>query len=113
VACPAFAANALNQGGGGGGGSEGGSGEEKGDGLTRFGKDENQVEHAFRHTDALGLDRTVVKSAIEKHFELVKSQILEGKPLSQIIEIAGKKIQYTAYKLTDGTINIGRIHGVP
>ena len=27
-------------------------------------------------------------------------------------EVNGQKIQYTAYKLPNGTINVGRIHGV-
>lgn len=31
---------------------------------------------------------------------------------NQIINIDGQDIQYTAYKLADGTINVGRIHGV-
>lgn len=34
------------------------------------------------------------------------------KHLNQVIEVAGKKIQYTAFKLPDGRINVGRIHGV-
>ena len=80
--------------------------------TVQFGKGANQVSHAFRHTDALGLDRGVVKSAVETHFREVSSQIVAGKPFNQIIEVAGQRIRYTAFKLKDGTINIGRIHGV-
>jgi hypothetical protein len=58
------------------------------------------------------LDRAVVKAAVETHFRGVSSQIVTGKPFNQIIEIAGQRIQYTAFRLKDGTINIGRIHGV-
>ncbi|MEM7382856.1 MAG: hypothetical protein AAF400_00830 [Bacteroidota bacterium] len=80
--------------------------------TVQFGKDSNQINHTFRHTDILGLNRAVVKSAIEAHFTSASSQIAPGKPFNQVIEVAGKRIQYTAFKLKDGTINIGRIHGV-
>jgi hypothetical protein len=49
---------------------------------------------------------------VETHFRGVSSQIATGKPFNQIIEVAGQRIQYTAFKLKNGTINIGRIHGV-
>jgi len=81
-------------------------------GTVQFGKGANQVSHAFRHTDALGLDREVVKSAVETHFRGVSANVVAGKPFNQIIEVAGQKIQYTAFKFQDGMINIGRIHGV-
>jgi len=80
--------------------------------AIQFGKTDNQIYHAFRHTDELGLDRTLVQSSIEMDIRTVSSQIVSGKPFNQVIEVAGKKIQYTAFKLSDGTINIGRIHGV-
>ena len=80
--------------------------------TIQFGKGANQGSHAFRHVDELGLDREVVKSAVETHFRSVSSQIAPGTPFNQVIEVAGKRIQYTAFQLKDGTINIGRIHGV-
>jgi hypothetical protein len=70
------------------------------------------VYHAFRHTDALGLDRSFVQTTVENHLKKVSSQVVAGKPFNQIIEIGGQKIQYTAFKLPDGTFNIGRMHGV-
>jgi hypothetical protein len=80
--------------------------------AVQFGKTENQIYHAFRHTDALGLDRSLVQSTIQNHFKTVSSQVVAGKPFNQIIEIGGQRIQYSAFKLSDGTFNIGRIHGV-
>jgi len=83
------------------------------EGMTvQFGKTENQIYHAFRHTDELGLDRKAVQSSIETHFRSVSSEIVEGTPFNQLVEVEGIKIQYTAFKLSDGTINIGRIHGI-
>lgn len=81
--------------------------------AIQFGKNANQVQHAFRHTDALGLDRAVVQSGVLSHLKTVASQITPGKPFVQIIEVGGQRIQYTAFKLPDGMINVGRIHGAP
>ncbi len=78
----------------------------------QFGRVANQVYHTFRHTDKLGLDRVEVRTAIETHLRTVSDQIQPGSPFIQTITIAGEKIQYTAYQLADGTVNIGRIHGV-
>jgi hypothetical protein len=86
--------------------------EESGNIIVQFGKNENQVFHAFRHTDALGLKRSVVQSAIKTDIKSSASQIVAGKPYNKVITVEGRQIQYTAYKLLNGVINIGRIHGV-
>ena len=39
-------------------------------------------------------------------------EIPMGKPFNQTITVNGIKIQYTAYKLPNGEINVGRIHPV-
>ena len=80
--------------------------------AVQFGKTENQIYHTFRHTDALGLERPLVQTTIQNYFEKVFTQVIVGKPFNQTIEIGGKRIQYTVFKLSDGTFNIGRIHGV-
>ncbi|HYW12619.1 MAG TPA: RHS repeat-associated core domain-containing protein [Longimicrobium sp.] len=81
--------------------------------AVQFGKDPNQVYHTFRHVIQMGLDPTAVRAAVEQHLPTVIGQLQPGKPLNQIITIAGQRIQYTAFRLADGVINIGRIHGVP
>ena len=84
------------------------------EGLTvTFGRNANQIHHAFRHTDKLGLSRTAVQEAVQKHLPSVVDKIPAGKPLNQIIEVGGQRIQYSAFRLSDGSINVGRIHGVP
>lgn len=45
-------------------------------------------------------------------YKKVASQIKEGKPFNFVIGIKGENIQYTVYKLPNGTLNIGRIHGI-
>jgi len=81
--------------------------------AVQFGKSSNQVSHAFRHTDALGLDRSLVQSTVQNHFSTVSSQVVTGQPFNQIVQIGGHRIQYTAWKLADGTFNIGRMHAIP
>lgn len=63
------------------------------------------------HTDELGLDRNLVQEEILKHLSTIQNQIQDGKPFNSIIQVQGISIQYTVFKLLDGTLNIGRIHG--
>ena len=81
--------------------------------TIQFGKVANQVYHTFRHIDEIGLDRATVQAAIEEHLPTVASQLTPGKPLNQIIEVGGQRLQYSAFLLKDGIINVGRIHPVP
>lgn len=78
----------------------------------QFGNNANQEYHTFRHTDELGLNRAEVKTAVEIHLEANAHLIEAGRPFNQIINYNGQNIQYTGYKLPNGTINVGRIHGV-
>jgi hypothetical protein len=81
--------------------------------TVTFGRDANQIQHAFRHIDKLGLSRTAVQEAVQKHLPSVVDKIPAGRPLNQVIEVGGQRIQYSAFRLPDGSINVGRIHGVP
>jgi len=80
---------------------------------VQFGNNPNQVHHAFRHTDQMGLDRSVVQSTIRSHLGQVHGQIQTGQPFNQVIRISGMNVQYTAFRLESGSINVGRIHGAP
>ena len=78
-----------------------------------FGNNPNQVHHAFRHVvKELKLDKELVKQAITKSFNKNYTKVVSGKAFNHIITVNGHRIQYSAYKLSDGTFNIGRIHGV-
>ncbi|MBK9187381.1 MAG: hypothetical protein IPM33_00340 [Phycisphaerales bacterium] len=81
--------------------------------TIRFGNNANQVSHAFRHTDALGLSRADVSQAVRSDLLINTGSIVSGSPFNQTISINGVRVQYTAYRLPDGVINVGRIHGVP
>jgi len=80
--------------------------------TIQFGRVANQIEHAL-HTDKLGLDRNAVMAAIQGHLPTVASRIVPGQPLNQIITVEGQRIQYTAFEISKGVINVGRIHPVP
>ncbi|VEJ21498.1 Cell wall-associated polypeptide CWBP200 [Neisseria animaloris] len=78
----------------------------------QFGNNPNQIYHAFRHTDELGLDRERVKKAVIDDLSKCAHQVQPGKPFNKQIKVDGVDIQYTAFKLKDGTLNVGRIHGI-
>ena len=78
----------------------------------QFGNNPNQIYHAFRHTDDLGLDRELVKKAVIADLSKCANQVPNGKPFNQKITVNGIDLQYTAFKLKNGTLNVGRIHGI-
>lgn len=80
--------------------------------LIVFGNDANQTYHAFRHTDKMGLSRSDVRSSITKNFRSLAPKLSEGKPYNGTVNVQGKTLKYTAFRIGDGVINIGRIHGI-
>ena len=79
------------------------------DGATiNFGKVENQISHTFRHIDAVGIDRKLVQEAIKKDLSKFSSSMPEGL-YSSSVNVNGVKIDFNAFKLSDGSINIVRI----
>lgn len=76
--------------------------------LVNFGKVENQISHTFRHIEAIGLNRDVVKNAISNDLSKMVSS-MPMNPYTGSVLVNGIKLDYVAYKLPDGTINIGRI----
>ena len=81
--------------------------------TIQFGRTANQVSHAMRHVVEAGLDPNSVRAAISQHLPTVASQIAPGSPLNQVISVGGQKLQYTAFPISEGVINVGRIHPVP
>ena len=74
-----------------------------------FGKNANQIFHTFRHIEAAGLSKEVVKKAVRKSVKQSASLIKTGKSFNKTITVGGKQIRYSAYKLPSGEINVGRI----
>ena len=76
-----------------------------------FGRSPNAKYHTYRHIEKMGLSREAVNNVILSDFKKITSSIKEGQPVNRIISVNGKELQYTVYKLKDGTFNVGRIHG--
>jgi hypothetical protein len=68
--------------------------------------------NTFRHIDKINLSQDVVRRIIINDLKTKHSQIIPGKPFNQTVKIGNYNLQYTAYKLPNGKINIGRIHEV-
>jgi hypothetical protein len=74
----------------------------------QFGKVENQVYHTFRHVEKIGLDREIIQQAITEDLSNAASNLVDGLNKRSVI-VNGIPLDYVAFKLPDGTINIGRI----
>jgi hypothetical protein len=81
---------------------------EAGGATIQFGKVENQIAHTFRHIEGAGFDRTVVESAIRQDLNKAAKSLSAGQYNGSVV-VNGTKLDYSAFKLKDGTINVGRI----
>ena len=73
-----------------------------------FGRVDNQISHTFRHIEAAGFDRSVVQSAITSDISRL-GNTFPSNPYNGSVIVNGTKLDYVAYRLPDGTLNIGRI----
>ncbi|WP_298332920.1 RHS repeat-associated core domain-containing protein [Asticcacaulis sp.] len=76
--------------------------------TVRFGAVENQISHTFRHVEKAGFDRQTVQEAINQQLSKT-GEALPGGQYSSSVLVDGTKLDYSAFKLPDGTINVGRI----
>ncbi|WP_211343749.1 hypothetical protein, partial [Fulvimonas soli] len=68
-----------------------------------------RIYHTFRHVEAVGLDREAVEAAVRRDLAPITDGMVPEKVLNREIDANGKSVTYSAYKLPDGTINVGRI----
>ena len=73
-----------------------------------FGSNSAQEAHAFRHCDAVGLDRGSVRVAITSALAAHKAVLSVG-PNRCRVRIDGLWVEFIAYKFVNGAINVGRI----
>jgi len=79
-----------------------------------FGQSANQVSHAFRHTDRLGLDRAEVTDAIVSDLRsYLPLPVPPPRDFTFIGKVAvrGVELLYRAYPLSEELVNVGRITG--
>ena len=74
----------------------------------QFGNNPNQDYHTFRHIEEAGLDKKAVRQAIEKDLSGVKDSLPNGLKKGTVT-VGGKTVDYHAFKLSSGVINVGRI----
>jgi len=76
-----------------------------------FGVNRDAHNHAFRHTDACGLRRKHVAAAIAMDLAAKISwrPISSGELMRGIVLVDGRPLEYHAFVLSDGTLNVGRI----
>jgi len=77
-------------------------------GGIRFGNNPNQEYHTFRHVEEAGIDKAAAADAINKDLAGKAESLPQGLTKGQV-SVAGRTLEYNAYKLPDGTINVGRI----
>jgi hypothetical protein len=78
-------------------------------GEIKFGETANQKYHTFRHINKVGLNQVQVESNIRLDLSLNSTKIQYGQPFNQSIFVDGTRITYTAFRLQNGNINVGRI----
>ena len=76
--------------------------------AVRFGAVENQISHTFRHVEKAGFDRQLVQEAITQQLSKAGASLPDGQ-YSGSVFVNKTKLDYSAFKLPDGTINVGRI----
>lgn len=74
----------------------------------QFGANDNQSYHTFRHIVGGGYDPTAVQSAVTSDLKSIGSSLQQGQYTGTVV-VDGTTFKYSAYKLPDGTINVGRI----
>ena len=77
-----------------------------------FGQNLNQIDHAFRYTDALGLERANVMDAIrgdlQPHLPL-QTPPPDNAPTVGSVTVNGIELGYHAYPVNKGLVNVGSI----
>jgi RHS repeat-associated protein len=73
-----------------------------------FGSNPNQDYHTFRHVQDAGIDKNAAEQAIRQDLAGKESSLPQGLTKGRV-NVGGKTLEYNAYKLPNGTINVGRI----
>ncbi|WP_409975947.1 hemagglutinin repeat-containing protein [Xanthomonas graminis] len=76
--------------------------------AIQFGANQNQSFHTFRHVVNGGYDAKAVQSAVINDLSDIKMSLSQGQYTGTVV-VNGVKFIYSAYKLPNGKINVGRI----
>jgi len=76
--------------------------------AIQFGANDNQSFHTFRHVVNGGYDATAVQNAVAGNLTNIGASLPQGQYTGTVV-VNGTTFKYSAFKLPDGTINVGRI----
>ena len=76
--------------------------------MIEFGRNKNQIDHRFRHTDAAGLLRGDVEAAVLSLLLTVESSLRDGAYTGDV-RVKGVQLEFRAYTFSNGDIHVGRI----
>ena len=69
------------------------------------------MQHTFRHTDRLGIERSAVASAVRR--DLARQEpLMPGTIITGTVTVGEVTLEYRAFALADANINVGRITGI-
>jgi hypothetical protein len=77
--------------------------------IVHFGQNPNQSRHTFRHTKEYGLQSKQVESAVEQDLRKNMHKIDLNKSYKGIVKVNGVELEYNAYEIASGEINVGKI----
>jgi hypothetical protein len=80
----------------------------EGNPTIQFGANDNQSSHTFRHVISGGYDATAVQNAVTGDLNNIGASLPQGQYTGTVV-VNGTTFNYSAYKLPNGTINVGRI----
>jgi filamentous hemagglutinin len=80
----------------------------EGNPTIQFGANDNQSSHTFRHVISGGYDATAVQNAVTGNLNNIGASLPQGQYTGTVV-VNGTTFNYSAYKLPNGTINVGRI----
>lgn len=75
-----------------------------------FGQDGNQLSHVDRHLIKFGADVDAVKAAVVQDLRAISAKILPNRGWEGYVNVGGEVYKYGAFRLPNGTINVGKIH---
>jgi hypothetical protein len=70
---------------------------------------QNQPRHALRYVEMIGLDRQAVQAAVWSHLAAIEAIVEPEARLDATVIVGNHKLKYTAYRLAEGTFNVGRV----
>jgi hypothetical protein len=80
--------------------------------VVTFGRDANQVYHTFRHVEGIGMSASSVSRAVTSDLAKVAKSVAPGSGVRRTIAIGSIRVEYRAFKLPNGSMNVGSIFAV-